>query len=52
MLVKFEDGEKFYYLSPKDIKVGDVIQNGSDSEIKIGNCLPLKDMQLEWIYIM
>ena len=44
MLVKFEDGERFYYLSPKDIKVGDIIQNGSNSEIKIGNCLPLKDI--------
>ena len=44
MLVKFEDGERFYYLAPKDIKVGDKIQNGSNSEIKIGNCLPLKDI--------
>ena len=44
MLVKFEDGERFYYLSPKDIKVGDKIQNGSNSEIKIGNSLPLRDI--------
>ena len=44
MLVKFEDGERFYYLAPKDIKIGDKIQNGSDSEIKVGNCLPLKDI--------
>ena len=44
MLVKFEDGEKFYYLAPKDIKIGDKIQNGSNSEIKIGNCLALKDI--------
>ena len=44
MLVKFEDGERFYYLAPKDIKIGDKIQNGSNSEIKIGNCLPLKDI--------
>ena len=44
MLVKFEDGEKFYYLAPKDIKVGDKVQNGSNSEIKKGNCLPLKDI--------
>ena len=44
MLVKFEDGEKFYYLAPQKIKVGDKIQNGSKSEIKIGNCLPLRDI--------
>ena len=37
MLVKFEDNEKFYYLAPQKIKVGDHIQNGSSSEIKIGN---------------
>ena len=44
MLVKFDDGSRFYYLAPKDIKVGDKIQNGSNSEIKVGNCLPLKDI--------
>ncbi len=44
MLVKFEDGEKSYYLAPQKIKIGDKIQNGSNSEIKIGNCLPLRDI--------
>ena len=44
MLVKFDDGKKFYYLAPQNIKVGDKIQNGSNSEIKTGNCLPLKDI--------
>jgi len=44
MLIKFEDGEKFYYLAPQKIKVGDKIQNGPNSEIKIGNCLPLRDI--------
>ena len=44
MLVKFEDGEKFYYLAPQGINVGDKISNGSDSEIKIGNCLPLSEI--------
>jgi len=44
MLVKFEDGERFYYLAPQRIKIGDKIQNGSNSEIKIGNCLPLEDI--------
>ena len=44
MLVKFEDGKRFYYLAPRDIKVGEKIQNGPDSEIKSGNCLPLKNI--------
>ena len=44
MLVKFEDNQKFYYLAPQKIKVGDHVQNGSDSEVKIGNCLPLQDI--------
>ena len=44
MLVKFEDNQKFYYLAPQKIKVGDHVHNGSSSEIKVGNCLPLKDI--------
>jgi len=44
MLVKFEDGKKFYYLAPQNIKPGDKVENGSDIEIKVGNCLPLKDI--------
>ena len=44
MLVKFDDGEKYYYLAPQKINVGDTIQNGSKIEIKIGNCMPLQDI--------
>ena len=44
MLVKFEDNERFYYLAPQKIKVGDVIENGSNIEIKTGNCMPLEDI--------
>ena len=44
MLVKFEDGEKFYYLAPQNIKIGDKIENGSKIEIKNGNCMPLQDI--------
>ena len=44
MLVKFEDGERFYYLAPQNIKIGDKIRNGAGSEIKTGNCLPLQDI--------
>ena len=44
MLVKFEDGKRYYYLAPQKIKVGDKIHNGPNSEIKTGNCLPLQDI--------
>ena len=44
MLVTFEDGQKFYYLAPQNIKVGDKIENGSKIEIKNGNCMPLQDI--------
>ena len=44
MLVNFEDGDKAYYLAPQKIKVGDKVQNGPNSEIKVGNTLPLKDI--------
>ncbi len=44
MLVKFDDGKRFYYLAPQKIKVGDKIKNGSNIEIKVGNCMPLQDI--------
>ena len=44
MLVKFDDGERYYYLAPQKINVGDTIKNGSKIEIKIGNCMPLHDI--------
>jgi large subunit ribosomal protein L2 len=44
MLVKFEDGQHAYYLAPQKIKVGDVVENGSEKEIKVGNCMPLRDI--------
>ena len=44
MLVKFEDEQKFYYLAPQNIKIGDKIISGNKKEIKIGNCMPLQDI--------
>tara|TARA_B100001123_G_C15113523_1_gene948412 strand:- start:59 stop:892 length:834 start_codon:yes stop_codon:yes gene_type:complete len=44
MLVKFDDGERCYYLAPQKIKIGDKVENGSKKEIKIGNCMPLQDI--------
>ena len=41
---KFDDNEKAYYLAPQKVKIGDKIFNGPNSEIKVGNALPLKDI--------
>ena len=43
-LVCYADGEKRYILAPVGLKVGQTIMNGSEAEIKVGNCLELKDM--------
>ena len=43
-LIKYEDGRMDYILAPNQIKVGDEIISGNNKEIKIGNCMPLKDI--------
>ena len=43
-LINYADGEKRYILCPVGLKVGETIMSGSKSEIKVGNCLALKDI--------
>ncbi|WP_125153923.1 50S ribosomal protein L2 [Clostridium rectalis] len=43
-LVVYTDGEKRYIIAPDGLKVGDVIMSGVDSDIKTGNCLPIKNI--------
>ena len=45
-LLHYADGEKRYIIAPDGLKVGEAIQSGSGSEIKIGNALPLKELPL------
>ena len=40
-LICYADGEKTYILAPNGLKVGDVLMNGKNAEVKVGNCLPL-----------
>ncbi|MFB0638401.1 50S ribosomal protein L2 [Candidatus Phytoplasma solani] len=40
-LIFYTDGEKRYILAPKGLTIGMKIISGSDSDIKVGNCLPL-----------
>ena len=43
-LIKYDDGELSYIISPKNIKIGDKLISGENVEIKTGNCLPLKNI--------
>ena len=43
-LIKYDDGEFNYILSPQKVNVGDKIISGQEVEIKEGNCLPLKNI--------
>ena len=45
-LINYADGEKRYIIAPLDLKVGDTVLSGADADIKIGNCLPLKNIPL------
>ncbi|MCK5685335.1 50S ribosomal protein L2 [bacterium] len=41
-LVVYADGEKKYIIAPLKLNVGDIIENGPDIEIRVGNALPIK----------
>jgi len=45
-LVLYSDGERRYIISPEGLQVGDLVQSGSNSPIKIGNTLSLKEIPL------
>ncbi len=45
-LVEYPDGEKRYIIHPKSLNVGDTIVSGAGSDVRLGNCLPLKEMPL------
>ena len=43
-LLSYADGEKRYILAPVGLKVGQTVMNGAEAEVKVGNCMELKDM--------
>jgi len=45
-LVTYADGEKRYILAPLGLKVGDSIMSGSGAEVRVGNCLPIRNIPL------
>ncbi|MEQ9463333.1 MAG: 50S ribosomal protein L2 [Haliea sp.] len=43
-LLLFADGERRYIIAPKGVKSGDTLQSGPAAPIKVGNCLPLRNI--------
>lgn len=43
-LLNYADGEKRYILAPVGLKVGDFVESGESSDIRIGNALPLANI--------
>ena len=43
-LIKYEDKDMRYIICPQKLNVGDTIEAGKGVEIKVGNCLELKDI--------
>ncbi|NVK43250.1 MAG: 50S ribosomal protein L2 [Oceanospirillaceae bacterium] len=43
-LLKYADGERRYIIAPKGLKAGAVVVSGVNSDIKVGNTLPLRNI--------
>ena len=43
-LLHYADGAKAYILAPVGLNKGDVVMNGANAEIKVGNCLPIENI--------
>lgn len=43
-LISYADGVKSYIIAPNGLKVGDILSNGSDAEIRVGNALPMRNI--------
>jgi large subunit ribosomal protein L2 len=45
-LINYADGEKRYIIAPKGLEVGMTIVSGPESDIKVGNALPLSNIPM------
>ena len=45
-LLHYRDGEKRYILAPAGLVIGQLVESGEAADIKLGNCLPLKNIPL------
>lgn len=45
-LVVFRNGAKRYILAPEGLKIGAAVASGENVDVKIGNCLPIRNIPL------
>jgi len=45
-LLLYADGERRYIVAPKGLSAGDEVVSGEDTAIKVGNCMPLRNVPL------
>lgn len=45
-LLQYADGEKRYILAPLGLKDGDKVMSGENAEIRVANCLPLRNIPI------
>ena len=45
-LLFYADGEKRYIIAPNGLKVGDVVMSGPESEARVGNSMPMRNMPI------
>lgn len=45
-LIKYTDGDYRYILAPKELKVGDKVEAGEKTEIRVGNAMKLKNVPI------
>lgn len=43
-LLKYADGERRYIVAPKGVEAGSIVESGENVSIKVGNCLPLRNI--------
>ena len=43
-LLLYIDGERRYIIAPKNLKAGDSVMSGKDSDIAVGNSLPMENI--------
>ncbi|KAB2861981.1 MAG: 50S ribosomal protein L2 [Anaerolineae bacterium] len=42
--IEYADGDKAYIIAPLDLQVGDMVMNGPNAELRVGNAVPLKNI--------
>lgn len=48
-LIHYLNGSKCYILAPEGLKVGAFVKAGADVEVKLGNCLPLRNIPIGFV---